>query len=214
MTPALDVLQALVDEKGDDLPLDRGAALLAAHEQPGVDPRAVLDALDELAAGVRIAPETEPIEAVARLHHRLFQELGFQGDDEEYDHPRNSRIDLAIQRRRGLPITLCVIYVEVARRKGLAVDPIGFPSHFLVSPRCEPRFFVDPFAAGRIVREDDLLERLEDMGLGHEANRWLAPVSARQVLVRMSHNLLGAYQRRGDRAGIERARLRLRVLAS
>ena len=70
-------------------------------------------------------------------------------------------IDEVIQRRRGLPILLSIVTIEVAARVGLHLDPIGFPGHFLVSPReGEPRFYVDPFHAGAILRQDDLRARL------------------------------------------------------
>ena len=208
-------LEDLYGEHGDHLPLDRAAAILAAEEQPGRDPGEVLRALDRLAAGVRMPPQVEPFEAVARLNVHLFGELGFQGDEDDYDDPNNSLLDQVIARRRGLPILLSVVYIEVARRRGVAVDPIGYPSHFLVSPRgTEPRFFVDPYHSGQILREDVLKERLIELGEEDEEalDHWLAPVTGRQVVVRMLTNLWGSYKRRDDRAGELRCLERLEIL--
>jgi len=160
------------------LALDQGAALLAADEEPGLDPAAVLRALDELASSLHIPARSSPIEAVARLNHRLFAELAFAGDDEEYDHPDNSHLGRVLARRRGLPILLSVVYIEVARRHGVGIDGIGFPGHFIVSPRG-----VDPDAWARFT----------------------AAVDARHILYRMNNNLKAAWIRRGHLEGALRA---------
>lgn len=193
-------LAELVAEWGDDLPLERAVALIAAEENPDVDPDALTTELDTLSRGVRMPPSVSVFEATARLNHYLFDACGFSGDETEYDDPRNSMLDQVLERRRGLPITLSVVYIAVAARVGLDVDPIGFPTHFLVSPReAEPRFFVDAFHGGRILREDVLLERLEEMsgGGGKDPEQWLAPITHLQVVTRMSLNLKGSYLRRG-----------------
>lgn len=209
-------LEDLFSEHGEHLPLGRAAALISAEEQPGSDPAATLRALDRLAAGVRMPPQVEPVEAIARLNVHLFDELGFAGDEDDYDDPRNSLLDQVIERRRGLPILLSVVYIEVAQRRGIAVDPIGYPSHFLVSPRdTEPRFFVDPFHGGRILREDVLRERLielGDEGDDEALDQHLAAVTGRQVVVRILTNLWGSYKRRGDAPGVLRCLERLEVL--
>lgn len=207
-------LSELLNQYGDHLPLDQGAALLAADEQPGTDPKETLAALDALAAGVRMPPGCEGVEAVARLHHHLFEELGFGGDAETYDDPRNSCLDRVIERRRGLPITLSVLYVEVARRVGLLVDPVGFPQHFLVRPHGLERAFVDPFHGGRILHEAELRGWLDRQGVAPaERDALLGPLCARRVLWRMTLNLWTSYKRREDRDGLLRSLRRLRVLA-
>jgi regulator of sirC expression with transglutaminase-like and TPR domain len=193
------------------LALDQGAALLAADEEPGLDPAAVLRALDELASSLHIPARSSPIEAVARLNHRLFAELGFAGDDAEYDHPDNSHLGRVLSRRRGLPILLSLVYIEVARRHGVGIDGIGFPGHFIVSPRgVEPRFFIDPFHKGLILRPDRLLQRLcEGTGArGVDPDAWArftAAVDARHILYRMNNNLKAAWIRRGHLEGALRA---------
>jgi regulator of sirC expression with transglutaminase-like and TPR domain len=172
-------------------------ALLAAEEQPGVSEESVLAALDALAAPLHVRAGASPFEAVARLNHHLFSNLGFQGDSEDYYAPENSFLDKVIAQRKGLPIALSVIYVEVARRAGVPMDGVGFPGHFLVGTRAtedEPRFFVDPFHAGRIHTRDDLIERLRDMKApAHQRSALLSASSPKQILLRMTYNLKGSY---------------------
>jgi regulator of sirC expression with transglutaminase-like and TPR domain len=205
-------LLALLRAHGDAPPLDRAVALIAADEQPGLVPEDVLAQLDQLAAGLRLPPLCEPVQTVARLHHHLFVELGFRGDEEDYDAPRNSLLDQVLTRRRGLPILLSVVYVEVAKRRGIAVDPVGFPGHFLVSPRIEPRIWVDSFRGGEILREPELRRQLAQAGLADRADELLGPVSTRQILLRMTHNLLRTYDALGDSAGVARSLARLALL--
>ncbi|MCO4773111.1 MAG: tetratricopeptide repeat protein [Deltaproteobacteria bacterium] len=192
-------LVELIENHPTDLPLDRAVALLAAEEQPGVDADSVLTALDELAAPLHIAAGASPFEAIARLNQRLFGDLGFSGDRDDYYAPRNSFINQVVERRRGLPIALSVIYVEVARRAGVELDGVGFPGHFLVGTRArgdEPRFFVDPFYAGRVHTQDDLVARLHEMKMPLEQHQsLLSPSSSRLILLRMTYNLKGSYLR-------------------
>lgn len=211
--------RAVVEREGDALPLDEGCAWIAAEERPSLDVPKLLGRLDELARGLYVPPEAPAYEVVARLNHHLFEEWGFSGDLDDYEAPRNSLLDQVIQRRQGLPILLCVVYLEVARRVGAAVDGIGFPGHFLVAPRAkeEPRFFVDPFHGGRILREQQLWERLRTVARGQPVSRatfeqLTAPVNSRYVLVRINNNLKGAWLRRGDVPAALRAVERLLLL--
>lgn len=190
----------------DPIPLDLAAALLAAEEAPDADPQAMLDALDTLAAGVHIPQGASPIEGLARLNHWLHTELGFLGDEDSYDDPENSLLHRVLDRRRGLPILLAVVAIEVGRRVGVALEGIGYPGHFLVRLKgALPRFFIDPFRGGQILREDALRLRLsQEVGQpvgGVAWERAVAPVETRAILLRMSNNLKGAYYRRNDLAG-------------
>ncbi len=181
------------------LPLDQGVALLAAEEQEGVTVSEVLRGLDDVARGLHIPERAGTVEAVARLNHHLFTQLGFRGDSDDYYAPRNSFLDQVIARRRGLPIALSVLTVEVGRRAGLALDGIGFPGHFLVGTRPEgdePRFFLDPFAGGAVSRRDELTAKLVQMGMPRSRHdELLGPIPARRILLRMTYNLKGSYLR-------------------
>lgn len=202
---------------GGMAPLDRAAALLAAEEQPGADPDQMLRDLDDLASGLRLRPGLSVFDRLARLNHYLFVELGFQGDREDYDDPRNSMLDQVLARRRGLPILLCALTMEIGRRVGLVFDGVPFPGHFLVAPQgAQPRFFVDPFRQGQVVREDTLRARLARLS-GQPVGPLLweqatAPATTRAILVRMTNNLKGSYFRRNDYHGTLRSVERLVVL--
>lgn len=215
----LEELRGLIARFGDHAPLDRGLALVTSHEQPWLEPDGLIADLDALTHGLHVPDEADPIEAVARLNHHLFAGLGFTGDEDNYDAPHNSFLDRVLERRRGLPILLCIVYLEVGRRVGVGLEGINFPGHFLVAPTAaEPRFFVDPFAAGAVRRPDQLLSHLSRV-LGRpvlaqeDAEQHLTPCSNRQTLVRVSNNLKASYLRRHDNPGALRAVDRLRILA-
>lgn len=192
---------------GDDVPLDRAMGWMSYEEFPeSVDPTEQLVWLDEIAAGVGMPPECEQFEALARINYHLFTELGFRGDQVDYDHPENSCLGPVLTRRCGLPIVLGAIYMEVARRCGVSIRGIGFPGHFFVSPVGEGvPFFIDAFHGGRILSEEGLLSRLDllaNRAVPREAAMpFLAPVSHRAMLLRMNTNLKRSYLTREDWAG-------------
>ena len=210
-------LESLIAQHGSDVPLDVAAALMAAEEQGLVpSPEHVLAELDSIAAGARVRSSAPVVEAVARINHRLFHELGFQGDAEEYDAPENSFLDRVLARRRGLPILLSLLYIEVARRVGVPIVGGGFPSHYLVKPT-EADFYIDPFHQGQILRPDQLrawLQRLYRGGPPSEAV-WLQATATntnRDILARMNRNLKFSYLRRDELQGAVRASERLLTL--
>ncbi|MGI8904690.1 MAG: transglutaminase family protein [Solirubrobacteraceae bacterium] len=125
-------------------------------------------------------------------------EHGFAGDREHYDDPANSMLDVVLTMRRGLPILLSVVYVEVARRAGIPLAGVGLPGHFVVGHfGADPPLLLDPFAGGGAVEAD--VNRL-----------FVRPWRAHEIAMRMLHNLVAAYQRRGDLgAAIRAAGMRL-----
>lgn len=210
-------LEALVAHHGDDVPLDVAAALLSAEEQGQPPAVALIQAeLDAIAAGARVPSGAPIVQAVARINLRLFEELGFSGDSEQYDDPQNSLLDRVLARRKGLPILLSVLYIEVARRVGVPIVGIGFPSHYLVQPRGTD-FFIDPFNQGQVLRADQLQVGLQRMYRGGpiSAEVWAQatrPNTPREILARMNRNLKFSYLRRDDLTGAIRASERLLVL--
>ncbi|MEY2535558.1 MAG: hypothetical protein QOF29_3468 [bacterium] len=185
-------------------PLDALALGLAA-EFRDVDAAAALAALDTLAAALRAATaatDGAPAAQARACAHVLGDTHGFTGDTERYDDPRNSMLDLVLERRRGLPILLSVVYVEVGRRAGVPLAGIGLPGHFVVGHTgAAPPLLLDPFAGGGPV-ERDFPERL------------VRPWDAREIAMRMLNNLVGAYSRRGNlAAAIRAAEMRLALPA-
>lgn len=194
--------------------LDLGAALIAAHEQPWLSVPGLLDHLDRLARGLHLPDGEGVVRQVARLNHHLFARLGFRGQQDDYDAPFHSYLDRVLESRRGLPILLSIVWLEVGRRAGFAGDGVAFPGHFLVAPRgASPRFFVDPFDGGAIRTHGQLAMALTRQGAEQpQIDTILGPAQPKAVLVRVNQNLKGAFLRRRDDAGALRAVERIRAL--
>lgn len=175
--------------------LDLAAVLIAAHARRDLDVQEQLGRLDELAAGVR-----EP--TLDGVVDHLFRTEGFQGDAEDYGNPRNSLLDSVLDRRRGIPITLSLVFLEVARRVSVPVDGVGMPGHFLVRDRVDRDVFVDPF--WRVQLDRDGCESLFRAVHGENAKfreEFLDAVHNRAILSRMLTNLRRSYSTVGDRSG-------------
>lgn len=185
--------------------LDEGALLIAAHAHPGLDVDAELARLDDLAAA---CPEAT-FDGVLSY---LFGDLGFRGNEEDYGDPRNSYLDVVLDRRLGLPITLSVVLIEVGRRLGVPFVGIGLPGHFVVRHEGVPRVLLDPFEGGHLLTPDDCAERVA--AIYGQAVQFtvdmLQPVGTRAILARMLANLKQRFTLTGDVVGAEWA-LRLRT---
>jgi len=183
-------------------------ALALASEFRKVDAAGALQALDDLGDevthlrhGTLSTPGAESeLDACVRV---LGGTHGFTGDREHYDDPANSMLDVVLETRRGLPILLAVVYVEVARRVGIPLAGVGLSGHFYVGHfGPDPPLLIDPFAGGAFV----------DLDAGADANR---PWRNHEIVMRMLNNLVGSYQRRGEYdAAIRAARMRLTLPAS
>jgi len=189
--------------------LAEGALIVAAEVRPEIDVASGLEALSEITERARPLVEAArtPSAAVDALNHALFELERFRGNQDQYDDPRNSFLDEVLSRRRGLPITLSILYVEIARQLGLEAYGIGFPGHFLakvvgVSDVAEREVIVDPFF-GRVLSLDDCAERVRAAAGDHVDLDldWLRPVSAVDIYVRMLNNLKMLYLRNGDGLG-------------
>lgn len=186
---------------GEALPLDRAVADLAAGQDPSASPDVVLAQLDALAKGLWIPPEEPITTSVARLVQHLFVDHGFAGDAEDYGAPDNSLIHRVLVRRRGMPILLSVVAIEVGRRAGLTLTGVGFPGHFLVGvvDEGEVAFYLDPFHRGEIhtraTLEATLLRRRVPERFWA---RSLQPCSTRSLLTRICNNLERSYRTRGE----------------
>ena len=206
-----------------DVDLPRVALLLAEPEYPGLDIATYLDQLDVLGAlartrveGPRPGARPSAPPKVAAILHLLYDELGFRGDSEDYYDPRNSFLNEVLDRRVGIPITLALVVVEVARRAGIEAYGVGFPGHFLVrfDGDAGSQTLVDPFD-GRVLDEAALAE-LADRHTGRPlppTGRTMEPASKANTLIRMLNNLRGIYAARDDSARLRRVLERLEVLA-
>ncbi|MET0728771.1 MAG: transglutaminase-like domain-containing protein [Acidimicrobiales bacterium] len=196
---------ALVGRSDVDVPLDEAVLLIAAHALSGLDVGRERSRLDDIAAGV-----THP--TVGALRRHLVEELGFAGDRVSYHDPRNSLLPEVLDRRRGIPLTLAVLAMEVGRRCGVPLVGIGMPGHFLVRSEHDDDEFVDLFHGGALLDRAHCRAIFEALGVGVTWDEsFLDPVQPRAILVRMLANLAGAYRRVGDRDALRWA-LGLRLL--
>ncbi len=186
----------------DALDLLQGALLIAQDEYPSLDLRVQTARIDELAAplrktGIGALPVGDQIAALAA---HLFERWGFRGNEQDYYDPRNSFLNDVLDRRLGIPITLAILYVEVAARAGVTAQGVGFPGHFLVRVDAPGGpLIVDPFRGGGVLDGTALSELLERGGGGRDfSDALLEPAPVRKVLVRMLMNLRSIYASRGD----------------
>lgn len=165
-------------------PLDEAALLIAAHVHPDLDLGYWTGRLDEIAAACTEA-------SFDAVRHQLFVVDGFRGNFARYDDPANSLLDTVLERRVGIPITLAVVMLEVARRAGVGAVGIGMPGHFLVGDPARPGRFCDVFAAGALVGVDEceaIFTRTVGPARAFEP-AMLEPVSSRAIVARMLANL-------------------------
>jgi regulator of sirC expression with transglutaminase-like and TPR domain len=206
MLPSAPALAARLDELADAPggEIAPAALLIATIEYPKLDPGLYLERLDELGAAAldrvaRSAGADGPVHArVEAINGLLYGERGFRGNRDHYSDVRNSCLNQVIDLRTGIPITLAVVYMEVARRAGLRTEGINFPGHFLVrayqDADAADGLVVDPYHDGTILTEQDcrgLLSRHGDE-VAYSPDL-LAAATRRQVLVRMLVNLKRLY---------------------
>ena len=199
-----------------DVDLAEASLLIAGEEYPGLEPGRYLARLDEMAAALgRRAGDARAEEAVAALNRLLFEQEGFHGNTEDYYDPRNSFLNDVLDRRLGIPISLCTVYMEVGRRAGLSVEGVSLPGHFVVrlSTPAAP-VLVDPFHGGAVLTLEDCQRRLDRIYSGRLrlAPAMLAPCGRKSILSRMLRNLKGIYVKAGDYVRALRAVEMLRSL--
>ena len=197
--------EALVSRPDEGLDIASIALAVATDVYPDLDPGVYLEWLDAAANAISDAADRRmPLpDRLAMLDRPLFEVEGFRGNRDEYYDPRNSFLNDVIERRTGIPITLCVVYLEVGWRLGLPLVPVSFPAHFLVASTGAGRIFIDPFNRGARVAPADLVARLAPIAGGREQARRLlpqvtAPASRREVAMRILRNLRQIYARRQD----------------
>ncbi len=187
----------------EPIPLARGALLIAKEEYPGLDVDGYLARITDLAreGAPQVNAGADTIEKVQLLSDFLFAQKGFDGNRDQFADPRNSFLNEVLERRRGIPITLAVVYLEVGRQMGLNLFGVGFPAHFLVKAVDERgELIIDPFNAGMILGLDEIRARLAKIyGQPVDLNpAMLKAVGAREILTRMLRNLKNIYASGSD----------------
>ena len=195
-------LAAVTAAAEQEIELFRGAVLIAQLDNPEVDADASIAALDRLAGSIgdRLAADAADADTIGMLDRVLFAERGFHGSRGDYHNRSNSYINEVLDDREGIPITLSVVYMELAKRLGLTVHGIGFPGHFIVRfdpPEGRPEW-IDVFDRGKRLSRDDLARRLAETSGEILAERHLEVSSTRSILSRMLNNLLAIAIREND----------------
>ena len=197
---------SLAGQDDDTLPLLGTALLIARDEYPDLDPQPYAAQLQAHADELRdevAAIEPLPLKMQA-INRKLFEEIGYAGNHDEYYDPRNSYLNEVFERRLGNPISLAMVQMEVTRRLGLPIDGVSFPGQFLLrTPVDDGVLVMDPFNRGRPLGEDELRERARphlggEMPDDEALYRIQHPASHRAMLTRMLRNLHGVYIDRDD----------------
>jgi regulator of sirC expression with transglutaminase-like and TPR domain len=184
-------------------PLDRAAMLLAFEEYPELDVESYLRKLDTLAVRVEVLTGQDRSygRVLEALHEILFVQEAFRGNADEYYDPRNSFLNEVLDRKLGIPISLSVLYIEVARRIDFPIEGVGFPGHFIVKCVAEERdILIDPFQNGRVLSNEDCQEMLDRVYGGSVPLQpaYFHPMGKKSIITRMLFNLKGLYYQRED----------------
>ncbi|MGH9374203.1 MAG: SirB1 family protein [Vicinamibacterales bacterium] len=199
-------LERAMNAPGEDLA--PAALAIARVEYPSLDAGGYLDALERMgdAAATRVTRAgARGQDAIQVLNEYLYDEQRFTGNRQRYDDPRNSFLNEVLNRRTGIPISLAVVYLEIARRAGVHVSGVNFPGHFLLRAADEQArlqygsdfLIVDPFHGGALLSEIDCREMLRQH-VGAEAafdRDLLTPATRHEIVVRMLVNLKRLYVR-------------------
>ncbi len=224
---ALEYFASLV-QSDEQFPLLEAAASLAQDEYPELDIQEVLDHVDQLSSRLkrRLPADAGALQKLRLLNKFFFEEQGFGGNLNNYYDPDNSYLSVVLRTRRGIPISLAVLWLEIAQSIGLRAQGVGFPGHFLVKVRLpyphEGQVVIDPFT-GESLGKEDLSERLvplhAESGLlssGQVSDEllkhYLRAATPRETVARMLRNLEEVYTSHQDAERLAMVRQRLAVL--
>jgi regulator of sirC expression with transglutaminase-like and TPR domain len=213
--------QILVSD-AEKIPLFEAAASLAQDEYPRLDLENVLSTVEQLGRRLsercrNLSTELKRLQETSRFFHK---ELGFSGNVNNYYDPDNSYVHKVLESRRGIPITLAIIYIELARTVGLDAQGISFPGHFLIKINLhEGPVVLDPFT-GQSLSKEDLLERLEPYrkGFGLTGDSevpigvFLQAAKPKDILLRMLRNLREVYSQQGQSEKVKKVVERILIL--
>jgi regulator of sirC expression with transglutaminase-like and TPR domain len=190
----------------EEIPLVWGALTIARDEYPDLDVAAYETRIAEFGTQARALASAgrDPVDAIRTLNAFLFDELGFSGNQADYYDPRNSYLNEVVERRLGIPISLGLIQMDVARQLGLTLHGVSFPGHFLVSLPVDGGLLVlDPYHKGRSLDANELKKRAQphvgDVEVKDEQlSELLTPATNRAILTRMLRNLKTLYAEKED----------------
>lgn len=207
---------AICLEIGENGPIEPCAWALSRTKYTDTNPRGYSALLDQFGYELtQLLPCPDPGSGRVSLeifHRYFFQELGFQGDSENYYSEENSYLSKVMDRRLGIPISLSLLYVLIGKRAGLPVAGIGMPGHFMCRYQtATEEWYVDVFHGGQLLPKSECVKRLRSGGFAFKAS-YLQPATTRQILTRMCLNLYHLYQKQGQDDEIQRIRRYLAAL--
>ena len=198
--PEVQSLLDLLGRRPSRIELDRAALEIARIEYPDLDAGLCITQLDHhaLAVAERARDLSDGRSFVEAANEYLFVEAGFRGNDEDYYNPENSCLNRVLETKRGIPITLSVIYMEIARRLSKTVSGVGLPGHFVIRYD-DPEYsaVIDPYHGGAILDAAQCCQLAQVESLDHGM---LDPVDRRHIAMRMINNLRGIYFARREPA--------------
>jgi regulator of sirC expression with transglutaminase-like and TPR domain len=207
MSVALEAFAKLIGRDDARIDVARGCLMIAQDAYPGLDVEHYMGEIERMAMQLRgrLPQSGGAEERVVALNQFLYEDLGFWGNIDDYDDPRNSYLNEVIERKTGIPITMAIVYMELGRRIGLPLEGISFPGHFLVRLQLRGGMLVlDPFSGGAPQSEDELRRRVKRVipdGVADDLpaselplDQFLEPATNRQILSRLLRNLKGIYR--------------------
>ncbi|MGF1459057.1 MAG: SirB1 family protein [Leptolyngbyaceae cyanobacterium] len=192
-----------VQRPDEAINLGLAALYIAQEEYPDLDCGAYLTRLDRMADALRdrLPAEAYPLKIIRALNEYLFEAQGFVGNSQDFYNPQNSFLNQVLDRRTGIPITLSLVYLELAKRIDFPMAGVGMPGHFLVRPTlADMAIFVDAFHKGEVMFEEDCRDRIKLM-YGKDARmlpQHLDPIGTKPFLSRMLTNLKVIYLQQQD----------------
>lgn len=198
---------AVLVQSDDEFPLFEAAASIAQDEYPALDVQQLLSGVDQLEARLqrRLGPDMSALQRLHSLNQFFFTDLGFGGNVNNYYDAENSYLNAVLRTRRGIPITLGLLWMELAQSAGLQVRGVAFPGHFMVKALLPPgQVLMDPFTGQSLSREE-LSERLEpyqrSLGLTEDdvpLAVYLQAATPREIMARLLRNLKEVHQAQQD----------------
>ncbi|HWX18980.1 MAG TPA: transglutaminase-like domain-containing protein [Candidatus Binatia bacterium] len=180
---------------GEECDLEQGSWLLAQTQYPNINVDGYRAVLDSFARDLqeRLDGPSQPKKMLESINHYLFSDLAFSGNEKNYYDPENSYLNRVLDRRMGNPITLCLVYILLARRLRLPVAGIGLPGHFICRYQSSAtEVYIDAFNRGKLLTKADCIQYLLH-GNYSVRDDYLAPVSPRRMLLRICANLHQIY---------------------
>jgi regulator of sirC expression with transglutaminase-like and TPR domain len=209
-------LEQLAQHDMSGIDLEAGSLAIARYGYPCENMNWCSEALDSFANELdsKLDSHDDPLDIISNVLSFLSFEKGFRGNTDDYYDPENSYLNRVLERRTGLPISLCVVYLLVAKRLNIPLSGVGMPGHFMLKYEVgEKEIFLDPFRGAKLLSRSDCRDFIEMTGCGFR-EEYLSAITNRQILERMIRNLVVAYRQKGQMQRVSGLQALLEVLGT